>query len=279
MSKRALIASICALLVAAPAFASGVHVVKYRESACSIASQYGVPVADLVAANRLPNSRCLRVGQRLVIPGAEAAVAAQPAPQVPPAVAALTAPAPVSELALASAPRPLPVGWSEPVSAPAPSLTTSGNDLSLGLVLGLLAKLGLVLALAYGASLGLRRLQAGKLSLGPRSEHLKVVETVPLGQNRSLHVIAVGSRHLLVGSTPQQVGLLGDVTRDLRLGSPTAPEPAPERTDDFTARLLQLLHRAPAAGAANAVPATPGEYRRPGQAQGLAASRMGTSAR
>jgi nucleoid-associated protein YgaU len=46
----------------------GKHVVQRGETLASIASQYGVTVADIVAANRIANPNLISVGQELVIP-------------------------------------------------------------------------------------------------------------------------------------------------------------------------------------------------------------------
>ena len=57
-----------------------VHQVTRGETLSSVARRYGVTVPSLIAANRLPNDRVtLKVGQRLVIPGAAAAAVEKPA--------------------------------------------------------------------------------------------------------------------------------------------------------------------------------------------------------
>jgi lipoprotein NlpD len=62
---------------------SGVHEVKQGDTLGALAKRYGVTVAALVAANRLPGPDVLlKLGQRLVIPRAAAAAVA--APRVPP---------------------------------------------------------------------------------------------------------------------------------------------------------------------------------------------------
>jgi murein DD-endopeptidase MepM/ murein hydrolase activator NlpD len=55
--------------LAAPRAGLDVHLVKAGDTLIAIAARYGVTVASLVAANRLPHPRVrLRVGQRLTIP-------------------------------------------------------------------------------------------------------------------------------------------------------------------------------------------------------------------
>jgi flagellar biosynthetic protein FliO len=132
--------------------------------------------------------------------------------------------------------------------------------MSAGLVLSLLLKLAVVLGLAYGASLLLRRINSR--SIIRRGGCLHVLETVPLGQGRSLHVVSVGARRLLVASANQQVRLLDDITED----AAGAPEPEPDaprgQHEDFIARVLQLLQR-PKAPSPEAASASPIEYSRP----------------
>jgi flagellar protein FliO/FliZ len=100
-------------------------------------------------------------------------------------------------------------------------------------------KLALVIAIVYVASLLLRRANAGRLAASVG--RLRVVETVALGQGRSLHVIAVGDRLLLVSATSQQVALLRDVTDDLGKEADAGTGSAPAGT--FTQRLLEVMQR------------------------------------
>jgi len=274
MIKRAFVASICACLTAWPAFAAPrTHIVRYRETAQSIADTYGVSVQELLAANHISNGRLLRCGRELVIPEPGSEVTATEAAPMPEAAAAE---APVTG---GDSVHSVLAGFQEPArSEPAPAPARPG-DLSLGTMLSLILKLGVVLALAYGASLALRRVQGRRLA--SPSGTLKVVESVVLGQHRSLHVVSVGSRRLLIGATAQQIGLLGDITRDFRVAdlAPSQPQgPADDQPqpDDFTSRLLHLLQRTPTAtqprgGAVNGT----GEYRRP--AAGLRPQPLGAA--
>jgi len=78
--------------------------------------------------------------------------------------------------------------------------------------LSFLFKLALVLALAYVSILGLKKWSGMKGGLPARGgAGIKVVESAALGSNRSLHLVAVGSRRLLVGSTQAQVNLIAEV--------------------------------------------------------------------
>lgn len=269
MTARALIVSVCACLLALPACA-GTYRVQRGDSLYTIASRYGTSAEQLMADNGLADAS-LHAGQRLTVPGETRPIRrSRPQPQA--TVTPAPAPEPmVAEPAAEPAPQvSVAALGAEPAATPAPLPTgqpAGGSDLSAGAIFGLVSKLGLVLAMAYGAGLLLKR--ANHRSLAPRGSGMKVVETIPLGQHRSLHVVSVGNRRLLVGATPQQIGLIGDVTRDLRTAAPADTAPAAPLAshpgtdvpaDDFTARLLGLLQKA------NVPVGTTGEYRRP---QGL----------
>lgn len=83
---------------------------------------------------------------------------------------------------------------------------------------GLLAQMGIKVALgvllAVAAATLARRFH--RMGNGSRAQtgSLQVAETAALGQNRALHLIRVGRRALLIGSTPSAVSLLADVTGD-----------------------------------------------------------------
>ena len=78
------------------------------------------------------------------------------------------------------------------------------------LLLGLSWKLGLVLALIYAVLWVAKRLT--RVQVGRDPGQLRVVETVGLGPNRSLHLVQVGGRLLLVGATAQEITALADLT-------------------------------------------------------------------
>ncbi len=74
---------------AAPVTADAVHVVVPGDSMFRISVNYGVPVADIAAANNIVNPSLIYVGQELLIPGATVVGApAAPVAQAPAPVAA-----------------------------------------------------------------------------------------------------------------------------------------------------------------------------------------------
>ncbi|NLN76958.1 MAG: flagellar biosynthetic protein FliO [Armatimonadetes bacterium] len=77
-------------------------------------------------------------------------------------------------------------------------------------LLSFIFKLAVVVALAYGTIYALKRLNVGALK-GNNSNIVKVVENASLGANRSLHIIEVGDKTLLISSTPSKINLLTEV--------------------------------------------------------------------
>ncbi|MCC7106044.1 MAG: flagellar biosynthetic protein FliO [Chloroflexi bacterium] len=71
----------------------------------------------------------------------------------------------------------------------------------------LILKLLVVLALIYVALAALRRYSLG-IGLTRRAGHLEVIESTTLAPNRSVYLLRVGDRHLVVGVTPSQITTL-----------------------------------------------------------------------
>ncbi|HDS83739.1 MAG TPA: hypothetical protein ENN97_00855 [Phycisphaerales bacterium] len=69
--------------------------------------------------------------------------------------------------------------------------------------------IGFVALIGLGAWLVCRKLGGGSVGGG---RTIRIGETVRLGPRKSLHLIRVGSRTLLVGATGEQVSLLADVS-------------------------------------------------------------------
>jgi len=78
------------------------------------------------------------------------------------------------------------------------------------LIWDVVAKTALVLAVLYAALWLLRRyyLRGGVARNGAS---LLVIQSAQLGPGRSLHLIGVGGKTLLVGSTSQQISLIAEV--------------------------------------------------------------------
>ncbi len=115
--------------------------------------------------------------------------------------------------------------------------STSGGTNWWGDVPGLLLRLLIVLGLAYGS---LRLLnyftRSGRLG-GAQGKALEVVDHLNLGQNRSIYLVRVSGRVLVVGATGNQLNLLSRMTLD------DLPEDVRTRAPNFTSQLQSRLMR------------------------------------
>jgi flagellar protein FliO/FliZ len=93
-------------------------------------------------------------------------------------------------------------------------LAVADPTASFGPGLGGLLVTGLVLLALFGAAWLLRR---GTLSLGPagrkRSLGFNIETAFSLGERRSLAVVSVEGRRLLLGLTPTNISLIGELPR------------------------------------------------------------------
>ncbi len=111
---------------------------------------------------------------------------------------------------------------------PTPSLGVAEPP-GLGFDLADLAlKLALVVALAYGSLAALKRLGVGgavpAAGVLPPGETLRLVASLTLAPNRTLHVVrAPGAKLLLVGATPGQITLIADLGERPDLAGDEAP--------------------------------------------------------
>lgn len=108
-------------------------------------------------------------------------------------------------------------------------------------------KLLLVIGLVYATLLGLRWLQKFKNPMSDGGATIQVLETVGLAPGRSLHLIVVGEKTLLLGSTEQNISLLSELA--------DAHIPLPEEEPSaFETQLSQTEIAFPA----DEIPAEPG---------------------
>lgn len=84
------------------------------------------------------------------------------------------------------------------------------GDLTFGLVWELVSKTAIVVALLYGVLWVARKL-SNRAALAPGGAGILLLHTVHLGPGRSVHLLGVGGRTVLVGSTSQQVSFLAEV--------------------------------------------------------------------
>lgn len=115
------------------------------------------------------------------------------------------------------------------------SAPTDKQEWELGI--DVVIKLALVLALVYISMIGLRWLKKGKTHHIKTSATINVLETTGLAPGRSLHLVVVGEKTLLLGATDNQISLLAEL--------PDAAVPLPEETEDF-ARVMSAQTEAAA---------------------------------
>lgn len=107
------------------------------------------------------------------------------------------------------------------------------QDMPLGrVILDLAWKLMVVLGVAYAALYALRGLMVRQGGLPGRKGALRVLESTTLAPNRSIHLVRVAGKVIVVGSTPEQVTALAEIDDPEELAR-IAAESAPT----FAARL------------------------------------------
>ncbi len=106
----------------------------------------------------------------------------------------------------------------------------------MDLIWDVAVKTAMVLALLYGVMWFIRR-HYGKNGVVHRGPSILVVQSAQLGPGRSVHLIGVGGKMLLVGATSQQVSLLSELGA-MDLESLAVPR---EGADSFERYLQQAV--------------------------------------
>ncbi len=97
-------------------------------------------------------------------------------------------------------------------------------------------KLLLVIGLVYATLIGIRWLQKFKNPITGGGATIQLLETVGLAPGRSLHLIVVGEKTLLLGSTDQQISLLSELA-DAHVPLPADEPVILQPTSEFEAQL------------------------------------------
>lgn len=83
-----------------------------------------------------------------------------------------------------------------------------GGDASFS-VLSTFGGMGLVLCLLIGAYFGVRKFAPQYFPrMSSEGKNLKIVESISMGERRSIALVEVAGKRFLIGSTPQQINLL-----------------------------------------------------------------------
>lgn len=98
-----------------------------------------------------------------------------------------------------------------------------------------LLKLLLVIGLIYLALAGLRWLQKGRQQLATGGAAIRVLETTGLAPGRSLHLVVVGEKTLLIGATDHHLSVLAELA--------DVVTPVSEETSEFEETLTQVTNR------------------------------------
>jgi len=113
-----------------------------------------------------------------------------------------------------------------------------GTELPTDLLWDVISKTALVLALLYGTLWAVRRLNRGVEGTrgGPS---IQVIHSAHLGPGRSVHLLGVGDRVILVGATSQQISLLTEMEQAWVQAAPEAVHT--ERVSTFERCLRQAV--------------------------------------
>jgi flagellar biosynthetic protein FliO len=113
------------------------------------------------------------------------------------------------------------------------------------------SKTALVLAVLYGVLWAVRRF-AGRSHLAHRGPVIQLVHTTHLGPGRSVHVLGVSDRLILIGATSHQVSLLAELDP-----METGPADSGNADGGFERQLRQAVERLPFLSVAGRAGTTP----------------------
>lgn len=120
--------------------------------------------------------------------------------------------------------------------------SSSGFSLGGGDMVSLGLRLGLVVIIIAASIVALR--WWGRKTIGPKSASgfLRVVDTLAVGNGRSIHLVALGERIIAVGATAQQLSYLSELTDDeARRVIDLLPRPGEQSITGFAAELFHSM--------------------------------------
>lgn len=128
-----------------------------------------------------------------------------------------------------------------------PATNTAGFSLAAGDAVSLAWRLGLVAVIIAVSIAGLR--WWGRKAAAPRSTtgFIRIIDTLGISSGRTIHLLALGERVIVVGATPQQLSFLselseGESTRLIEETARTADAPF----SAFATELFNSMRRTPA---------------------------------
>jgi flagellar biosynthetic protein FliO len=117
----------------------------------------------------------------------------------------------------------------QPPQNPAQPEGSAVPDLGFS-VLRTIGGLGLVLTLIVVGYFGLRKIAPRYFMKSASSHTMKVVETLPMGDRRSISLVEVANSRFLVGNTPHQINLILTLPDSMSLVSETEAIPPHPKT-------------------------------------------------
>ena len=107
-------------------------------------------------------------------------------------------------------------------------------------------KLVLVLILAYLCMLALKRFSQRRAAGSAKGGALRVMDTIGLAPNRQLHIVALGDKAYLLGSTPESISLIADVSETKGVDDLSGGGRGEKLDPAFSQRVKELMKAAPA---------------------------------
>lgn len=162
---------------------------------------------------------------------------------MPPAAASrdgAPAPAPPAASSVALSPVPAAAEASSAPTASASATPDRGAPAGLFSAIKAFGAAGLLLSLFLVGFLLLRKCAPRYFARRPAQKSLRLVESLSMGEKRSIAVIEVAGRALLVGNTPQQITLLASLGDELFRPTEEAA-PARAASGSGRGRLVNLL--------------------------------------
>jgi flagellar biosynthetic protein FliO len=116
------------------------------------------------------------------------------------------------------------------------------SPVGVGMIADLVLKLALVLVAAYASVWALKKFTQRRGRLLPARGSVRILETTSLAPNRGLHLVSVGSRVFMIGSTPESINLLGEVSEVAEVSQQLE---AKSEKPSFGSQLQAMFRRTP----------------------------------
>jgi flagellar biosynthetic protein FliO len=150
----------------------------------------------------------------------------------------------VGDVGLQSKPEPVPqeaAASGRPAAGAEDTLPSAGSGESGTYLLArTFGGLGLVISLIILAYVAVRRYGPKYLRRQGAQGALKVIETLPIGEKRSISLIQVEDRRLLIGNTQQQITLLAQLPATIEAAIEPGREPLPRSTPGTVSSFRKL---------------------------------------